>query len=51
MIPVFKVAARDKDGQVAVFQIAHTEIQTHEQVREIVRAEMPGAAVILVGIV
>ena len=49
--PVFKVATRDKDGQVAVFRIAHETTQNHEQVMALVREEIPDAKVILVGMV
>lgn len=47
--PVFTVAVRDAEGQAAMFRISHAEIQSHEQVRALVQTEMPGAAVILVG--
>ena len=47
--PVFKVAVRDDAGQAAMFRVSHSTIHTHEQVRELVQAEMPGVAVILVG--
>ena len=48
--PVFKVAVRDDSGQAAMSRGSHYTIHTHEQVRELVQAEIPGVAVILVGI-
>ena len=48
--PVFSVAVRNKEGVANLFRIAHAEIQTHEQVMEIVRAEITDARVILVGL-
>ena len=48
--PVFSVAVRNKEGEASLFRIAHAEIQTHEQVMELVRAEIPDAQVILVGL-
>ena len=48
--PVFSVAVRNKEGVANLFRVAHTEIQTHEQVLELVRAEIPDAQVILVGL-
>ena len=48
--PVFKVAVRDDAGQAVMFRVSHSTIHTHEQVRELVQAEIPGVAVILVGI-
>ena len=47
--PVFKVAVRDDAGQAVMFRVSHSTIHTHEQVRELVQAEMPDARVILVG--
>ena len=48
--PTFSVAVRNKEGKPCLFRIAHAEIQTHEQVMELVREEIPDAQVILVGI-
>lgn len=48
--PVFKVAVRDGAGQAVMFRVSHSTIHTHEQVRDLVQAEMLGVAVILVGI-
>ena len=48
--PVFSVAVRNKEWEASLFRIAHAEIQTHEQVMEMVRAEIPDAQVILVGL-
>lgn len=48
--PVFTVAVRNKEEEASLFRIAHVEIQTHEQVMELVRAEIPDARVILVGL-
>lgn len=48
--PVFTVAVRNKEGEASLFRIAHTEIQTHEQVMEMVRAEITDAQVFLVGL-
>lgn len=47
---IFSVAVRNKEGEASLFRIAHAEIQTHEQVMELVRAEIPDARVILVGL-
>ena len=48
--PVFKVAVRDDAGQAAMFRISHAEVRSHEQVIALVKAELPDAQVILVGI-
>ena len=52
MIPpaTFSVAIRNKQGFPSLFRISHAEIQTHEQVMELVRTELPDARVILVGL-
>ena len=47
--PIFSIAVRNKEGVAILFRVAHAEIQTHEQVLELVRAEIPDARVILVG--
>ena len=48
--PIFTVAVRDVAWQSAMLRISHAEIQTHEQVMELVRTELPDAQVILVGL-
>ena len=48
--PFFSVAVRNKKGEASLFRIAHAEIQTLEQVMDLVREELPDAKVILVGI-
>ena len=48
--PVFSVAVRNKEGEASLFRIAHAEVQTHEQVMDLVRQEIPDARVILVGL-
>lgn len=45
----FSVAVRKREGQPCLFRIAHTDIQSHEQVIALVREEIPDARVILVG--
>lgn len=49
-VPVFSVAVRDKSGAASLFRISHAEVGSHEQVIALVKAELPDAKVILVGI-
>lgn len=48
--PVFSVALRDKDGVAKLFRIHHEEVQDHDQVLALVRAEIPDARVILTSV-
>ena len=49
MNPVFSVAVRKPDGKPSLFRVSHESVQSHEQVMELVRQEIPDARVILVG--
>ena len=48
-VPKFSVAVRNPDGTTSLFRISHELIHSHEQVKDLVRSEIPDAKVILVG--
>ena len=48
--PCFSVAVRDKSGVAGLLRIQHESIQSHEQVRDLVKEELPDEVVILVSV-
>ena len=49
-VPCFSVAVWDKDGVAGLLRIQHESIQSHEQVRDLVKEELPDEVVILVSV-